>query len=377
MLQLNDHIDMRGPDSEIFKIIDEKARFLEENYLIPLKLYELQTGAVILQDTSVDIIHKIYGILDVNATELTEDIDAMVLYHTGSLLEHNCTPNTMQNIDEKNKFKITFRTASPIKKGEHITSIYTHILWGTSARRAHLKKTKYFDCNCARCQDPTEFGTYLSALRCIGGEKNPCGGMQLPVKPCEKNCTWVCDKCEIMLPDEDVMKFVDHLNEQVDKVLAEKTTMNNLEDTLTKLLNFLHPNHYLIYSIKHSLLQLYGNEGNIESSNTILQEKLKMCEHLTNLTKTIDPGNARLSLYLGVILHENVTCRLKLLQRMFDEANQQTLTDEIMNISDLMKENKEVLRFVTDTSAGAKLFFEVEKNELKLKNWIKENDIHL
>jgi hypothetical protein len=46
--------------------------------------------------------------------------------------------------------------------------MYTHALWGTQARREHLTATKYFTCRCERCSDPTELGTYISGIRCLG-----------------------------------------------------------------------------------------------------------------------------------------------------------------------------------------------------------------
>ncbi|KAJ8959771.1 hypothetical protein NQ314_006201 [Rhamnusium bicolor] len=159
----------------ISRSVQEKVNLLEENYFKPLKKYEEETGQSILPQVTTDVIHKIYGILDVNATELSEEIDAVILYPTASLLEHSY---------------------------EHITSIYTHILWGTSARRHHLRKTKYFTCMCKRCQDPTEMGTFVSALRCLGTENQPCGGTQLPINPTAHNCEWSCNKCDIKLPNK-------------------------------------------------------------------------------------------------------------------------------------------------------------------------------
>lgn len=76
------------------------------------------------------------------------------------------------------RYTITIRACLPISKGEHITTMYTHALWGTQARREHLRETKYFSCKCTRCADPTELGTYLSGLRCIGTQdEEACGGI--------------------------------------------------------------------------------------------------------------------------------------------------------------------------------------------------------
>lgn len=84
-------------------------------------------------------------------------------------MEHNCVPNTFHYFGEDvDQYKITVKAACNIKKGEHITTMYTHALWGTQARREHLKETKYFGCTCKRCADPTELGSYLSAVKCLG-----------------------------------------------------------------------------------------------------------------------------------------------------------------------------------------------------------------
>lgn len=94
---------------KIHRTIQEKVTYIQDNYLKPLKQYEEQTNQTILPQVSSDIIHKIYGTLDVNATEITDSHELFVLYPVASLLEHNCVPNTCQTIEEKDGFKITFR----------------------------------------------------------------------------------------------------------------------------------------------------------------------------------------------------------------------------------------------------------------------------
>lgn len=50
--------------------------------------------------------------------------------------------------------------------GDHISICYTDSLWGTANRRHHLSETKFFECICDRCKDPTEFNTMFNALKC-------------------------------------------------------------------------------------------------------------------------------------------------------------------------------------------------------------------
>lgn len=37
---------------------------------------------------------------------------------------------------------------------------------GTKERREHLRQNKFFECDCARCADAAELGTFVSAVRC-------------------------------------------------------------------------------------------------------------------------------------------------------------------------------------------------------------------
>lgn len=110
-----------------------------------------------MQDVSRETIHKISGIIDVNGLEINQDAEVTALYPTAYLMEHSCVPNTAHIFDNES-YKITIRATDYIQTGEHISTMYTHCLWGTQARREHLKETKYFDCHCKRCLDPTELG---------------------------------------------------------------------------------------------------------------------------------------------------------------------------------------------------------------------------
>jgi hypothetical protein len=192
--------------------------------------------------------------------------------------------------------RITVRAALPIKKGDHISTMYTHALWGTQARREHLRETKYFSCKCKRCQDPTELGSYLSALRCLGTGPDSCDGFQLPADPTDDKTEWLCNKCDIRLNNNDVSYLINQIGEEVDQVQLANPTVRELDNLLTKMLTFLHPNHYHVYSVKHSLVQLYGYQQGYTpsqiSDDTVLR-KAAMCRELLDITRKIDPGNAR------------------------------------------------------------------------------------
>lgn len=90
--------------------------------------------------------------------------------------------------------------------------------------------------------------------------------------------------------------IVNQIGDEVDATQANKPTVKDLESLLEKMLNLLHPNHYHVYSVKHSLLQLYGyQQGYLPNqlSDDLLRKKAQMCRELMNVTKKIDPNNAR------------------------------------------------------------------------------------
>lgn len=295
---MESHISQRGPDTDAYKQVQERVyEYLDDNFFTPLNILQTRTGKIILEDTTKEIIHKIAGILDVNALEINQETEISVLYPTAYLMEHNCISNTLHTFaPESDGYKISVKAALNIKKGEHITTMYTHALWGTQARREHLKETKYFWCKCTRCCDPTELGSYVSALKCLGTGPETCDGIQLPVDPTDIETEWICNKCDIKLNNRQVSFLINQIGEEVDHVQLMNPTVRDLDALLTKMQTFLHPNHYHVYSVKHSLIQLYGYQQGYTpsqiSDDTVLR-KSAMCRELIEVTQKIDPGNAR------------------------------------------------------------------------------------
>ena len=61
---------------------------------------------------------------------------------------------------------IEIRAQKEIKRGEELTIQYQSLFTGSRKRREMFKKVWYFDCECRRCQDPSELGSYLNAFIC-------------------------------------------------------------------------------------------------------------------------------------------------------------------------------------------------------------------
>ena len=95
---MESHMKKRGPNTEAYQQSQKIVDYLTENFFKVLTQVEeeSQSDTKLLPDRAPETIHKIFGILDVNALEirLPNQSSINALYPTGYLMEHNCLPNT-------------------------------------------------------------------------------------------------------------------------------------------------------------------------------------------------------------------------------------------------------------------------------------------
>ena len=269
-------------------------------------------------------------------------------------MEHSCYPNCHFSFDKKNGFRLTVRAARDIQRGEHIATCYSNVLWGTQLRRQQLKETKYFKCCCERCVDPTELGTHFSSFKCIGTDESPCvDGIHIPTNPTSENVEWACNKCPVRIPGAEVAFLVEKMDEEIDNVMTKTPNVRTIETLMEKLANFLHPSHYHMFTLKHSLIQLYGNhrDYSIETlSKSSLMRKLKLCNDLMDTVRQLDPHNIRLSIYTAVILYEKFNSIVEMQRRQLSKIP--CTHDEAVSC---LKRAQMVLINELDTSQGKQL----------------------
>ncbi|XP_050079732.1 SET domain-containing protein SmydA-8-like [Anopheles maculipalpis] len=250
------------------------------------------------EDYTEQELHTICGIIEVNAFEVGQDpIKARALFPKACLLMHDCTPNT-GHTDELQTHHLTVRVLRYVKAGEPLTLTYAHILQGTLKRRQHLKEEKFFDCNCRRCTDATELGTYCSAFRCSKCRR----GLILPVNPLNQESEWRCHQCSNSLSCESVILLLEKLSQQLESICSND--VGGLESFLHTQSTVLHANHYLLLSVKHSLCELYGKiEGYLipQLSQEQLKRKETLCRDLLEVVDQLEPGLSRLR---GTIMYE-------------------------------------------------------------------------
>ena len=134
-------------------------------------------------------------------------------------------------------------------------------------RRTDIKKYWFFDCACPRCSDPTELGTFMSAIRC-----NACrAGYLLPENSLDPRFTqiviciawpnrilqdfsssrsdWSCCYCDTVVSFGAIDDVMSTLERQIGDVSESgKHGIAELEELLFHYSDLLHPNHYILAS---------------------------------------------------------------------------------------------------------------------------------
>lgn len=171
LIQLESHCAQRRGSVQWFNDRESVAKFIPRFFKCPGRWTENE-------------ILKVAGIVQINGHEIPlTDPTHVAIYNLASLVEHSCAPNLTKSFTSN--VDLIFWTTMSIKKGEHLSICYSDGLWGTESRQNHLFQTKMFHCDCNRCGDVTEFGTYYSAMKCPN-----CVGMLLPEHPTKWQNAW-------------------------------------------------------------------------------------------------------------------------------------------------------------------------------------------
>jgi len=269
-------------------------------------------------DFSDETIQRIQGIFETNMKEIRLSAsDIVALYALACLMEHSCTPNVKITFD--NKFNITIRAGRDIEEGEHISTMYSHALWGTIARRDHLHQTKNFWCQCKRCCDPTEFGSNFSTIY-------DSGKPMLPEDPLDAESDWVCKETGMRRNAMEVKLQLSTIGQELEAV-SNKGTIDDAEEFLEKYSKVLHPNHYHLVTAKHNLLQMYGRtEGYLiqDMTEEQLQRKKELCLEHIEVLRILDPEHIRLSIFSAAAHFELHLPLLQVAKRKWEAGQMST-----------------------------------------------------
>ncbi|XP_003693098.2 SET domain-containing protein SmydA-8-like isoform X1 [Apis florea] len=303
-------------------------------------------------DISEEEIVTIIGILQVNGHEVPlTDSPYVAVYEMASLIEHNCRANCSKSFTDMGGLII--RAALPITKGDHISICYTDPLWGTANRRHHLLKTKFFECICNRCQDPTEFQTMFNALKC---NKINCSGYVLPKTFLEQEQDYVCKTCESIVSCTEIEKMLEDIGIRLSNM--KKNDIVACKEFLDRYKNNLHPNHYYNIDVTIALTQLIGQQtgGLAVIEEDLLIEKIKLCKKLDTLLKLLVPAENRIR---GLILFE-LHASLAELSRRY--KNEETMISLMQESKKYLIDGYQLLKYEPKILPEGKIAQHAEKN---------------
>ena len=213
-----------------------------------------------------------------------------------------------------------------ILAGEEITARYGGLNIGQPRRTQLLFDHWRFSCNCARCSDPTELGTYNSALLC---QDRQCPGYLVQ----HSALLWRCQTCADTQPLDTILKIIRDAEIFIKNNVGCDVDCDVLERTIWSLEKILHSHHYLLAQIKLVLLTKYSFVARM--STPMLERVVQLGEELVSLTIALD------SVYSPV-----VNTILKILIPGWSRLTQTHLISSKLSQHQLMTRKQKTYRYV-------------------------------
>lgn len=274
-----------------------------------------------LRDFKEEDVATVLAIFDTNAFEVSRpDLNQMgrALYYMGSMMAHSCKPNArLCHVGEE--FEMALMAEECIPRGASINITYMDRLNGTLKRLTHLRTTKYFDCCCTRCSDPTDLGLYLDSLRCPKCRDAGKNSLVLSTSPAKLTAEWRCQnsECSQRISAAEMIRLHKELRTAKEN-LEGSTTFSDYKDFLEKHLGsggLLHPTSTYILQIKISLIfNILGHTSGYllrELSKDLLLYKLQICQEMLEIAKVLHPGYSRTRAFLLMDLQETLMEQIK------------------------------------------------------------------
>ncbi|XP_075992584.1 SET domain-containing protein SmydA-8-like isoform X2 [Anticarsia gemmatalis] len=274
-----------------------------------------------IPEDQVKFMRSAYSIMKINSFRISnrseeKKIPLRGLYPLSAFMNHSCVPNTRNVFRNDNKMAVY--ATRDIEIGEELLTCYTGLLWSTPTRRCQLYKTKQFWCKCTRCEDNTEMGTNLSALKCFNKE---CVGVLLPMSAVEPATDWICDNCGSKTPASRISV--------IHSVLGSLVGSLDLDDqfrldapVLARLAKFVpYTNHIFIDIRLRLVLRLGFTEGRRlnELSESRLGLKESLCRGTLRTLAALGVGDAHLRGLLLYHLHAVLAERARRAPDLYEE----------------------------------------------------------
>ncbi|XP_023349723.1 protein msta isoform X2 [Eurytemora carolleeae] len=318
-----------------------------------------------IPDVDRDTLENILGIILTNTFEVVLPSALLIgIFYESSFMNHHCIGNTRIILDKGGKMTVT--ASVPIKKNKPIKFNYVKGLDSTWLRQQELLENKYFSCACERCLDPTELGSYVSGHRCL---KEECEGSVIPTDPLNKQSDWKCDKCQEIVPVQNIRKTLKCLSRDTESL--DKNNMKDLKRLINKYESKLHRQNGLLADLKQMLISGYGRLPGfqVEDMNEADHKlKLRLVHEVLGALDIVDPG---LSLGRGLLLFELHTTLVILSNLEFEKKqNPNQLLIRLLEAEKYLAEADTIMKLEPPTSPYGHLSSTISRNRIELGEYI-------
>lgn len=333
-----------------------------------------------VNDATEDNIQKICGICDTNAFEVSLHsgrTSIIGLYPTAAMMMHSCYKNTriVHSIhNEANRkpsgsqsaeYVMTVYARCGIAKGDVIYQTYARPFATTNMRRVMLFSGKHFGCECVRCKDPEEMGSFCSALVC-----QACGSSVLPEKPLDLESRWVCQQChKDWYSGHEVAAKERNITLEWESI--SRTDVAAMEQFVSKHSQELHSNHALLMVAKQLISVGYGRFRGYEKHRLTLSQlerKVNLCRQVLGISMILENGIAT---QIGLVKYELASGLIALSQRLREDNNSKTTKDDKNKMESLLKEARVLLTHAIDILVG----YEPHDNHFSLLGRTAESEL--
>lgn len=163
------------------------------------------------------------------------------------------------------------------------------------------------------------------------------------------------------------------------EVALASPTIPTLEALQKEWLTRVHPNHYHLHAVKHSLLQLYGRSKEKADENERdeahwqeIAKKEKACKEFLTVCSRLDPSTAHTIPFVGLTFYEYHKTILQNAQRHFAQAKltKQQLKKRMLLSKALLKKTMEIFKNEADDTPEGQLCRTCEEEVIRIGKWM-------
>ena len=224
-----------------------------------------------------------------------------------SIMNHSCVANTATLLTTRETIQV--KAVRRIQAGEEITARYGGLNLGQPRRAQLLSDHWRFSCRCSRCSDPTEFGTFNSAILCPGED---CSQYLCQ----HRALLWRCQGCGTDQPLEFVVKVIREAETFIKNNVGCDVDTDVLERTVWSLERSLHPRHFLLAQLKLVLLSKYSFLPVM--SHPVLERQVQLGQELLLLSLALDTVYSHV---VGTVLKILIPAWNRLTEKHWAEGN--------------------------------------------------------